>query len=121
MLFTGFYDKKKMAGVYRNRIYWELLSNPPMVLKTMAITRCANTPIDHFQQIYIRAPKAPPQRFHHKFAHRGKSRTTTFQAGFSESNFPKRFGFLPPQKTEAPCTRPENPDTNFLGKTMIAS
>ena len=33
-----------MAGVYRNRIYWELLSNPPMVLKTMANTSCANTP-----------------------------------------------------------------------------
>ncbi len=57
-----------MAGVYRNRIYWELLSNPPMVLKTMAITRCANTPKKCFQQFHFRALKARSQRIHDKLA-----------------------------------------------------
>ncbi len=107
-----------MAGVYRNRIYWELLSNPPMVLKTMANTSCANTPKKCFRQFHFRAPKAPSQRFHDKLANRGKSRKLTFQAGLSASNFAKRFGFLPPQKTGAPSTRPENSDTRFLRKTM---
>jgi len=57
-----------MAGVYRNRIYWELLSNPPMVLKTMANTSCANTPKKCFRQIHFRAPKARSQRIHDKLA-----------------------------------------------------
>lgn len=57
-----------MAGVYRNRIYWELLSNPPMVLKTMANTSCANTPKKCFQQFHFRALKARSQRIHDKLA-----------------------------------------------------
>ncbi len=32
------------AGMYGNWTHWELCSNPPMVLKTMANTSCANTP-----------------------------------------------------------------------------
>jgi|GEM_PF-3075277 len=36
-----FFEK---AGMYGNRTHWELCSNPPMVLKTMANTSCANTP-----------------------------------------------------------------------------
>jgi hypothetical protein len=110
-----------MAGVYRNRIYWELLSNPPMVLKTMANTSCANTPKKCFQQIHFRAPKAPSQRFHDKLANRGKSRKLTFQAGLSGSNFAKRFRSLPPQKTGATWPRVDNPDTRFLRKTMTSS
>jgi hypothetical protein len=37
-----------MAGVYGNRTHSELCSNPPLVLKTRATTRCANTPETHF-------------------------------------------------------------------------
>ena len=34
--------------MYGNRTHWELCSNPPMVLKTMANTSCANTPENRF-------------------------------------------------------------------------
>lgn len=34
-----------MAGVYRNRTYWEPCSNPPLVLKTRAGASRANTPL----------------------------------------------------------------------------
>ncbi len=40
----GKLSRHKNTGVYGNRIHWELCSNPPLVLKTRAITRCANTP-----------------------------------------------------------------------------
>ena len=36
--------RDKRAGVYGNRIHWELCSNPPLVLKTRAGTSRANTP-----------------------------------------------------------------------------
>src|SRR5262249_8211888 len=36
--------KKRETGVYGNRTHWELCSNPPLVLKTRAPTRGANTP-----------------------------------------------------------------------------
>src|SRR5215467_11834403 len=37
-------QKRREAGVYGNRTHWELCSNPPLVLKTRAPTRGANTP-----------------------------------------------------------------------------
>jgi hypothetical protein len=41
----------RKSGVYGNRTHWELCSNPPLVLKTRAPTRGANTPRDGYNAL----------------------------------------------------------------------
>src|SRR6516162_5957891 len=40
----GTTSERRKTEVYGNRTHWELCSNPPLVLKTRALARGANTP-----------------------------------------------------------------------------